>query len=109
MQIQANPSVRLEKLKSTLPLTSDVAREYSFVLDEAEIARYRAMAACALEAESDLWDIAGVQDGRRVLDLGCGPGIFLPTLVERTGLYHFLIALWRAKEKNSSREKRANA
>jgi cyclopropane fatty-acyl-phospholipid synthase-like methyltransferase len=43
------------------------------------------MAACALEAESDLWNIAGVQDGRRVLDLGCGPGIFLPTLVERTG------------------------
>ncbi len=96
--IQANPSVRLEKPKSTLLLTSGVAREYTFILDEAEIARYRAMAARALEAEADLWKLAGIRPGRRVLDLGCGPGIFLPTLVERTGFNGSVTAVERSDD-----------
>src|SRR5262249_31559589 len=90
--------VRLEKPKSTLPLTSDMARDYTFVLDEAEIARYRAMAARALEAEADLWKVAGIHAGRRLLDLGCGPGIFLPTLVERTGFNGAVTAVERSDD-----------
>src|ERR1043166_8899929 len=61
-----------------------MSREYSFVLDEAEIARYRAMAAAAAQAEGDLWELAGIRAGANVADLGCGPGILLPLLVERT-------------------------
>jgi len=75
-----------------------VAREYTFVLDEAEIGRYRAMAARALEAEVDLWKLAGIHAGRRVLDLGCGPGNFLPTLVERTGFNGAVTAVERSDD-----------
>ncbi len=75
-----------------------MSREYSFVLDEAEIVRYRAMAAGAAEAEADLWDLAGIRAGARVVDLGCGPGILLPVLVERTSPGGSVIAVERSDD-----------
>ena len=53
---------------------------YSFVLDDAELARYRSMATRAVEAEGELWRWAGIQPGAHVIDLGCGPGAFLTEL-----------------------------
>ncbi len=53
---------------------------YTYSLDEAELARYRAMAQRASASESGLWIAAGITPGAVVLDLGCGPGAFLATL-----------------------------
>jgi SAM-dependent methyltransferase len=36
------------------------------------------MASGALDREADLWDAAGITSNAAVVDLGCGPGIFLP-------------------------------
>ena len=58
--------------------------EYSYTLDPAEILRYRMMASRALDREADLWDAAGITSNAAVVDLGCGPGIFLPKLASRT-------------------------
>jgi ubiquinone/menaquinone biosynthesis C-methylase UbiE len=58
--------------------------EYSFTLDAAELARYDAMAARAVEQEAHLWDSAGILTGAAVVDLGCGPGAFLAALAGRT-------------------------
>ena len=42
------------------------------------------MASRALDREADLWDAAGITSNAAVVDLGCGPGIFLPELASRT-------------------------
>ena len=57
--------------------------EYSYSLDNAELARYDAMAARALAHEASLWDKAGIGSGAAVVDLGCGPGAFLAALAAR--------------------------
>jgi SAM-dependent methyltransferase len=59
--------------------------EYTYQLSDAELARYRAMAAHALAREETLWTAAGIVPGARVVDLGCGPGTFLADLAERVG------------------------
>jgi SAM-dependent methyltransferase len=59
--------------------------EYTFQLSDAELARYRAMAAHALAREETLWTAAGIVPGARVVDLGCGPGTFLADLADRVG------------------------
>ena len=57
---------------------------YSFRLDGSELQRYQAMAARALDSEASFWDAGGIGPGARVVDLGCGPGTFLPALAART-------------------------
>jgi SAM-dependent methyltransferase len=56
---------------------------YTFRVDDAEIARYRAMAEIAERHERALWDTAGIVSGATVVDLGCGPGALLPLLARR--------------------------
>jgi SAM-dependent methyltransferase len=56
---------------------------YTFRVDDAEIARYRAMAEIAERHEGALWDTAGIVSGATVVDLGCGPGVLLPLLARR--------------------------
>jgi len=51
-----------------------ITMEYTYQLSEAELGRYRAMAAGALASEETLWTAAGIVPGARVVDLGCGPG-----------------------------------
>jgi ubiquinone/menaquinone biosynthesis C-methylase UbiE len=75
-----------------------VTSEYTFRLNESELARYRAMADCALKAEADLWQLAGIGPNRSVLDLGCGPGIFLPILAEKTAPHGRVVAVERSDE-----------
>lgn len=75
-----------------------MSHEYSFRLDDAEITRYRAMAACALEAEADLWQLAGIVPNRSVLDLGCGAGIFLPILADQTAPDGRVVAVEKSNE-----------
>jgi SAM-dependent methyltransferase len=43
------------------------------------------MAARAFDEEGDLWALAGLVDGARVADIGCGPGALLVTLAEVVG------------------------
>jgi SAM-dependent methyltransferase len=46
-------------------------------LSDAERTRYRMMAAAAREQEAELWRRAGIVEGARVADVGCGPGAVL--------------------------------
>ncbi|HXT44149.1 MAG TPA: hypothetical protein VN748_08565 [Pseudonocardiaceae bacterium] len=60
-------------------------RRYALRLSAAELARYRAIAERARIEEADLWIAAGIVDGARVADLGCGPGAVLTAMAERVG------------------------
>jgi hypothetical protein len=59
--------------------------EYTYQLNEAELARYRAMAAHPLAHESTLWTRRGHCVRWPVVDLGCGPGTFLADRAGRSG------------------------
>ena len=72
--------------------------EYTYRLSDAELARYRAMAAHALARERDLWNAAGIVPGARVVDLGCGPGAFLADLAERAGPHGRVVGVDDAAE-----------
>jgi SAM-dependent methyltransferase len=58
---------------------------YSLALSEQERRRYRTMAASAAKDESDLWLAAGIIEGARVADVGCGPGAVLQVLAAHVG------------------------
>jgi 2-polyprenyl-3-methyl-5-hydroxy-6-metoxy-1,4-benzoquinol methylase len=59
--------------------------EYALRLSDAEVDRYRAMAAMARAGEADLWERAGIRAGARVVDVGCGPGAILLELADVVG------------------------
>ena len=59
--------------------------EYALRLSEAERVRYRQMAESARQAEADRWSRAGVVEGARVVDVGCGPGAVLVELARLVG------------------------
>jgi ubiquinone/menaquinone biosynthesis C-methylase UbiE len=48
--------------------------EYALTLSESEVMRYRFMAEGAFATEKDLWSAAGIAEGARMADVGCGPG-----------------------------------
>jgi SAM-dependent methyltransferase len=58
---------------------------YALRLSENEQARYRMMARRALDREGDLWRLAGITTGARVVDVGCGPGAMLALLADEVG------------------------
>lgn len=58
---------------------------YSLALSDPERLRYRLMASSAAENEAAEWKQAGVLEGARVADVGCGPGALLRLLAERVG------------------------
>lgn len=58
---------------------------YALRLSDDENARYRLMAQQAREREADLWALAGLGPGARVVDVGCGPGAMLPVLAACVG------------------------
>jgi SAM-dependent methyltransferase len=47
--------------------------EYTLEVSEAEVQRYRLMAAHAVQTEAALWQLAGIVPGAVVADVGCGP------------------------------------
>lgn len=47
--------------------------EYALELSDDERARYRFMAEAARRAEAASWSLAGITEGARVADVGCGP------------------------------------
>jgi SAM-dependent methyltransferase len=59
--------------------------DYALRLTEDEIARYRLMAESARSREEDVWELAGIGEGAKVADVGCGPGALLPLLSECVG------------------------
>jgi SAM-dependent methyltransferase len=61
------------------------ATEYALQLSPAELERYRMMAEAARNAETDLWQLAGIVPGAVVADVGCGPGAMFPAIVESVG------------------------
>jgi SAM-dependent methyltransferase len=58
---------------------------YSLALSDQERLRYRMMASSAAENEAAEWKRAGIVEGARVADVGCGPGAVLRLLAERVG------------------------
>jgi SAM-dependent methyltransferase len=64
----------------------DARAGYSLALSDQERSRYRLMAAGAAANEAAEWTAAGIADGTRVADIGCGPGAVLRLLAERVGL-----------------------
>ena len=69
----------------TTPDVDQGAAGYALRLTDAEITRYRTMAAQARTTEADLWRLAGIVPGARVADVGCGPGALLPALAAEVG------------------------
>jgi SAM-dependent methyltransferase len=61
------------------------AASYSLTLSEQERMRYRMMARGAEENEAAEWSLAGIREGARVADVGCGPGAVLRLLAEHVG------------------------
>jgi ubiquinone/menaquinone biosynthesis C-methylase UbiE len=59
--------------------------DYALALSEAEIGRYRMMAAVARRDEAAQWEAAGIIPGARVADVGCGPGAVLVAMAEVVG------------------------
>lgn len=62
-----------------------VEGRYGLRLSDDELTRYRLMAQRARDTEADLWALAGIVPGARVVDVGCGPGAMLPVLAECVG------------------------
>ncbi|GLZ45569.1 hypothetical protein Acsp06_17540 [Actinomycetospora sp. NBRC 106375] len=58
---------------------------YALRLSPDELERYRFMAQRARVQEADLWELAGLRAGARVVDVGCGPGAMLLALAECVG------------------------
>lgn len=59
--------------------------DYTLVLSDDEVVRYRMMAEHARAAETDLWEVAGFTPGAAVADVGCGPGAMFPAIEESIG------------------------
>jgi SAM-dependent methyltransferase len=59
--------------------------KYALQLSPAELERYRMMAEAARQAETQLWELAGIVSGATVADVGCGPGAMFPAIVESVG------------------------
>ena len=59
--------------------------EYALQLSAGELERYRMMAEAARQAETGLWQLAGITRGATVADVGCGPGAMFPALVDSVG------------------------
>lgn len=58
---------------------------YALTLSEGEVQRYRFMAQLAREREEHWWQLAGITEGARVLDLGCGPGLVALEMAQVVG------------------------
>lgn len=59
--------------------------DYTLVVSEAEIARYRLMAQHALAGEQSQLALAGVTEGAVVVDVGCGPAAMSVELARMVG------------------------
>ena len=69
--------------------------EYTLVLSDREVARYRMLAARAREDESADWARVGVAPGATVADVGCGPAAVSVLLAEIVGPEGRVIAVER--------------
>jgi SAM-dependent methyltransferase len=58
---------------------------YSLTLSDAEVVRYRTMAAKARVDEAEQWQAAGIVPGARVVDVGCGPAAALAEMADIVG------------------------
>lgn len=63
----------------------DTPSTYALRLSDTELDRYAQMAAHAREREGAMWRAAGIVDGARVADIGCGPGAVLVELAAVVG------------------------
>lgn len=71
---------------------------YSLKLVDAELSRYAAMAEHALRHERAAWIEAGIEAGAVVVDLGCGPGTFVPVLAAHVGPTRRVVAVDRSPD-----------
>ncbi|MGH3824192.1 MAG: class I SAM-dependent methyltransferase [Pseudonocardiaceae bacterium] len=66
---------------------------YALRLSDDERARYRMMALRAREREADLWQLAGLTPGARVVDVGCGPGAMMAVMAEVVGPHGHVVGI----------------
>ncbi|MDT4926633.1 MAG: hypothetical protein QOG01_4346 [Pseudonocardiales bacterium] len=66
-------------------MTDPATNEYSLALSDVELQRYTLMAEAARTAEFELWQLAGLVEGAKVADVGCGPGAMFPAIVDSVG------------------------
>jgi ubiquinone/menaquinone biosynthesis C-methylase UbiE len=66
-------------------MSDSSAPDYALQLSAPELERYRMMANAAREAETELWQLAGLGPGAVVADVGCGPGAMFPAVVAAVG------------------------
>ncbi len=59
--------------------------DYTLVVTEAELTRYRMMAEAARTEESDVWTGAGIVPGAVVGDIGCGPAAVAVVMADLVG------------------------
>lgn len=59
--------------------------DYTLAISDAEVARYRMMAARALDVESAQLSAAGITSGAVVADVGCGPAAMSVELAKQVG------------------------
>lgn len=59
--------------------------DYTLAISEAEVARYRWMAASALVLEKAELEVGGISPGAVVADVGCGPAAMSVELADRVG------------------------
>lgn len=68
---------------------------YALSLSDDEVQRYHFMAQLAREREDHWWQLAGIADGARVLDLGCGPGLVTIELAQVVGAAGHVVGIDR--------------
>jgi precorrin-6B methylase 2 len=69
--------------------------EYTLVMSEAEVGRYRFMAERAQALEADDWTAAGIRSGATVADIGCGPAAMSVVIAGIVGASGRVIAVER--------------
>ncbi len=59
--------------------------DYTLAVSEQEIARYRFMAQVAIASESRQFELAGITEGAKVADVGCGPAAMSVEIADLVG------------------------
>lgn len=81
-----------------------MGNDYTLRLSDHELNRYRMMAAHARATEAAAWQVAGIEKGARIVDIGCGPGLPLLELAEAVGPEGHVVGVDQSDEARQTAE-----